>query len=468
MHVIYHMVSEGRTEWRVVAIAALQHFLVDALCVCCLYMLAATRPLADLLYLFILYNVLAFLTQPLTGYVVDRLKHKHWMLLASMLSLTLATMITIVFGLCSNFSPPFREGLGEGLLLPFSVCLGVCLLGLGNSLFHVWGGQQVAVQTQNDMRSLGIFVSTGAFGLAVGGVFASWPLLFGLLIGYCFLGIRSLEVQECRIADNSSESNHSTAGVSSLLLLFSIILLFVVFRSMFSTSFTVGFGQTDMMVLLLGFLAMSGKAAGGFLCRWFGMWWAVALMLVGTAGVYFLAPLTTRYTLLLGLFLINCTMPVTLYLANVLLKGHEGLSFGLLAAALIPGYLMATDSLTTHYSPLTTHYLLLITLVGTILIELGVLWFLRERRQKVLWSSVVINVLTNVPLNLLILQWGVIDDMPALLLAEAFIVLVEAVWYFCFVRSWRQAFIYSLLCNAISFLTGLLVQLLYSFVEFYY
>ena len=57
------------------AIAALQHFLVDALCVCCLYMLAATRPLADLLSLFILYNVLAFLTQPRTGYVVDRLKH---------------------------------------------------------------------------------------------------------------------------------------------------------------------------------------------------------------------------------------------------------------------------------------------------------------------------------------------------------------------------------------------------------
>jgi hypothetical protein len=413
----------------------------------------------DIVSLFIIYNVLAFLTQPLTGWLVDGMKQRRWVLLASMLLLTLAvglTPLTTHYTLLTIFVPVF--------------------LGMGNSLFHVWGGQQVAVQTQNDMRSLGIFVSTGAFGLAVGGVFASWPLLFGLLIGYCFLGIRSLGVQECRSADNSSESNHSTAGVSSLLLysftpillLFSLILLFVVFRSMFSTSFTVGFGQTDMMVLLLGFLAMSGKAAGGFLCRWFGMWWAVALMLVGTAGAYFLAPLTTRYTLLLGLFLINCTMPVTLYLANVLLKGHEGLSFGLLAAALIPGYLMATDSLTTHYSPLTTHYLLLIALVGTILIELGVLWFLRERRQKVLWSSVVINVLTNVPLNLLILQWGVIDDMPALLLAEAFIVLVEAVWYFCFVRSWRQAFIYSLLCNAISFLTGLLVQLLYSFVEFYY
>ena len=45
---------------------------------------------------------------------------------------------------------------------------------------------------------------------------------------------------------------------------------------------------------------------------------------------------------LTGLFLINCTMPITLYWANALLKGYEGLAFGLLAAALIPGYLLAT------------------------------------------------------------------------------------------------------------------------------
>jgi hypothetical protein len=45
--------------------------------------------------------------------------------------------------------------------------------------------------------------------------------------------------------------------------------------------------------------------------------------------------------LFVGLFAINCTMPVTLYLANVVLLGKEGLAFGLLAAALVPGYLFA-------------------------------------------------------------------------------------------------------------------------------
>ena len=43
---------------------------------------------------------------------------------------------------------------------------------------------------------------------------------------------------------------------------------------------------------------------------------------------------------------------------------------------------------------------LLWPLVATIVIELGVLLFLGERRRKVLYGSVVMSVLTNVPLNL--------------------------------------------------------------------
>ena len=449
------MVSEGRTEWRVVAIAALQHFLVDALCVCCLYMLAASRPLADLLSLFILYNVLAFLTQPLTGYVVDRLKHKHWMLLASMLLLTLATMITIVFGLCSNFSSPFREGLGEGILLPFSVCLGVCLLGLGNSLFHVWGGQQVAVRTQNDMRSLGVFVSTGAFGLAVGVVFASWWLLFGLLLALCLLAIvvtlpRFLPARDCsnysppfREGPGEGLPFREGLGVGVLLL----VMVIVALRSWLGEDLTAGITKTQTMVLLLGFTAMIGKAAGGFMCKWLGIALAVILMVVGTAVCYFL---TSNLLTLLPLFLVNCTMPVTLWLANRLLPGREGLAFGLLAAALMPGYLLTDAALGAYAVPL----------VGTIIIELGVLYLLCERRPRVLWASVVINVLTNLPLNLLV-RHGWLSDLPSLLIAEAVIVVVESLWYYCFVRQWRQSFVYGLLCNAISFLVGMLFQLLY-------
>jgi len=42
-----------------------------------------------------------------------------------------------------------------------------------------------------------------------------------------------------------------------------------------------------------------------------------------------------------GLWLVNCTMPITLYWANAVMRDREGLAFGLLAAALMPGYLLA-------------------------------------------------------------------------------------------------------------------------------
>ena len=102
---------------------------------------------------------------------------------------------------------------------------------------------------------------------------------------------------------------------------------------------------------------------------------------------------------------------------------------------------------------------LLTALIPTILIELGVLWLLKEQRKKVLLSSIAVNVLTNVPLNLYVLL--VNDSMGDILIGEVAVFLVEAVWYWCFTHRVKQAVIYSFLCNAISFLIGLLLQLLY-------
>ena len=100
--------------------------------------------------------------------------------------------------------------------------------------------------------------------------------------------------------------------------------------------------------------------------------------------------------------------------------------------------------------------ILILALIPTILIELAVLLLLRERRKRVLVSSVVVNVLTNVPLN---------DSISALLLGEVIVVLVEALLYYVFIKDLSRSFIYSILCNAISFLTGLLVQIFYLFFQ---
>ena len=102
--------------------------------------------------------------------------------------------------------------------------------------------------------------------------------------------------------------------------------------------------------------------------------------------------------------------------------------------------------------------ILLFALLPTIIIELAVLRFLRERRKKVLLGSVVMNILTNIPLN--ILAYYILQDLLLLLIFEVVVIIFEALGYAILIRQWKQVFIYSFLCNSISFLTGLLVYLL--------
>ena len=99
-----------------------------------------------------------------------------------------------------------------------------------------------------------------------------------------------------------------------------------------------------------------------------------------------------------------------------------------------------------------SHYIY--PLVATIIIEFIVLRLLKENNKKVLLSSVIINILTNLPLNLF-----VPNDMVSIGIAEVAIIAIEALWYWIFVKNIKKAVIYSALCNAVSFFTGLLIDI---------
>ena len=303
------------------------HFLVDGLCICCLYL--TTDNCTDMVLTYVIYNVLAFLTQPLTGWWADKMRQKHWMLLGAVLLLTLAVMTA---SLRMLFQSP---NLAQTLLLIMSI-----LLGTGNSLFHVWGGKQVALRTGNDIRALGLFVSTGAFGLAIGGVFASWLLLYVFLLSICALSVAAVKFSEGEAppAETVSSEWKSWNGVG---LIIAFIMLIVAGRSFAGEAYTTGITKSTLLIVVLGAVSMLGKMAGGWMVKGLGMWKAVTLMVVG-AVLCFIGKEVHVAVMLTGLFLVNCTMPVTLFWANALMKGREGLAFGLLAAALIPGYLLAT------------------------------------------------------------------------------------------------------------------------------
>lgn len=97
---------------------------------------------------------------------------------------------------------------------------------------------------------------------------------------------------------------------------------------------------------------------------------------------------------------------------------------------------------------------ILLALLATIMIEVAVLLLLGEKRRKVLLASVVINIITNVPLNIIAQYVGL--STVGVIICELIVVAVEALWYYLFVKKASQALVYSLLCNAISFLVGLI------------
>lgn len=315
-----------------VGICSILHFLVDGLCVCSLYLLSAHFEIPCLIGIFLTYNILAFLTQPLTGAIVDHSRRMHWILLAAVVSLTIAVLLVSLV-----FSATFlRNTWGFFAVATF--------LGIGNSLFHVWGGKQTVLKTDNDIRALGAFVSTGAFGLAVGMVFFSWTLLYVILLTICLLSLVyiKLDIPQKARTVSTSPSVDKRLSFSGAFVFFAVlsVMLIVMLRSLIGELFSANIVKNPTIILVLGAVAMLGKMAGGWLCKYMGLVTATILMVVAVV-VCLLLKGCSEVVLFVGLFMINCTMPVTLYLANVLLRGKEGYAFGLLAASLIPGYMMS-------------------------------------------------------------------------------------------------------------------------------
>ena len=316
------------------------HLMVDGICVCCLYLMSMSIPMTSIMAVFITYNTMAFLTQPLTGLYIDRVGNSHWPLITAtgLLGIGAAVVYCLI-------SMPSLQQSAAG---PFVVSV---IIGAGNSLFHVWGGKQTILKDGNDPRALGVFVSTGAFGLSLSYVFYSWALLIIYLLamsaatmGYIMLDTQKKDFVGNGVEDTENDTNQEQpVSLTTALVSLAIIgiALFVFVRSFVGEWFSGAIVKDkEIIILLVGFVAMAGKMAGGWMMKAGGLIPSLCVMIAAT--LICLAFKGQGNTVnFIGLFMINCTMPVTLYLANYVLKGREALAFGILAAALMPGYFLS-------------------------------------------------------------------------------------------------------------------------------
>ena len=308
-------------------IASATHLFVDCLCVCALYLLSAVHSREDIITALLTYNVIAFCSQPLTGIVADRMSDRKILLHASMILLATAVIIT-------DFCPLHHAA-------PLATAI---VLGVGNSLFHVWGGKETALASNNDIVSLGIFVAPGAMGLSIGYLFHSQQLLYASIAAVMLLSAAYTHMNNTH--DSTSRQTVAKENPKEYSLTFTLsamaaITAIVVMRSFAGEEFSAATVKSDALIFIIGAMSTIGKIAGGIMTKQMGLKGTIAILLAATALCYPLRH-TGICAVLCGLFFINCTMPITLYFANKILKGKEGLAFGILAAALIPGYLIAT------------------------------------------------------------------------------------------------------------------------------
>ena len=429
---------------------SLLHLLVDGVCACGMMMMTCQITSDIEAYgMIVLYDVLAFGTQPLTGRWVDSND-------ASGHSLKIAIALLVCGALICS--------------LPFSMnfllaIMGVILLGIGNSLFHVYGGKYEAIVSHNDIRVMGVFVSTGAVGLAIGLGFSRMMLMVIFLLA--LLALSSLHLHKAEIVRTemalsiyTEEVRLPSARSNVPFLFLSCLMLVVAGRAFIGESVPslhAKFHPMGVPLTMVGvsIIVMVGKAAGGFLSKMWGVRNVFIISILLSTTTFLMCPWHDIFVLL-TLVSVNVSMPCTLWLATKAVPCREGWAFGLLAMALLPGYMLGNLSKDN-----VTCQMLVDPLVATILFESLMLLYMRERRWQVLAASVVLNIFTNVPLNAFVMTYRVTSPLYLIGL-ECVVVVVEFVGYWLVLHKSNRAFKYSFLCNLFSALVGCLCQYFFS------
>ncbi len=297
-----------------VAVYGAAHALVDAACVATLFASIAlgSIELQNAALLVVFYDVLAFSTQPFFGLFVDKFKIPAYVAALGMLLVAIATLL---------------------LQLPLWAAL---ITGIGNALFHVGGGVACLNLAGGKATLPGIYVAPGALGLTIGtligkgGHFVAWPFIL-LLLGATALVLTIPKTQTPTPRRLPGDLKWFEAVI--LLLLVSVAI-----RSLVGMSLVLPWKSNVTLLMALTCAVVLGKALGGVLGDKFG-WVAVAL-----SGLVASIPLLTFFAhipaiAILGVFLFNLSMPITLIGIAEMLPGKSGFAFGLTTLALIAGAL---------------------------------------------------------------------------------------------------------------------------------
>lgn len=295
----------------IIYILSTLHLLCDLVCVFKVMQVLSNLYIFDHTLIFILYNGVAFLMQPLAGIIIDKFHKEKLMLIVS--------VIFIILGASFN-----------------NLILSCVFLGLANQIFHVAGGKICTNFSTNKAWHLGLFVSLGAIGLMLGSNFSNSTILF--IIPIILYSILIIVVCLLYKEEKKKEIEIVTTEIKVSKKIFAIVFIVIVvfIRSFVGKIIHYDFEMNITFIVLLGIASAFGKFIGGIFKDIFGSLKVIFVSLI-LCGIILLFLDNFFVLMLIGTILINISMPITLFELNRINPNHEGLNFGLLAASLFPG-----------------------------------------------------------------------------------------------------------------------------------
>ncbi len=291
-----------------ITIYTIGHLAVDAACA---FLLLGVLEYSDVIIAMLIYNSIAFVLQAPLGFLIDKaFKPK----LAAILGLIL---VAFSFFLWNNI---------YGALI---------VVGIGNALYHVGGGSLVLSLNNKKGTFSGIFIAPGAIGLAVGTFLAKSQIEINQLFFPLILLLLSLIIIFVKIPTFYRSEIKSKINFSGVLIV-ALIMIPIAVRSLIGLSLDFPWKANQNLLILLVVAIALGKVFGGVLADKYG------LVKVGVGGLLISTPFLAFYSTIpvlgiIGAFIFNFTMPVTLIAILNVIPNYKGLSFGLTTVALFIG-----------------------------------------------------------------------------------------------------------------------------------
>ncbi len=309
---------------RVTGIYAACHLVVDLACVTTMLgVVAPTLGVSDMLgraAAIVAYDMLAFCLQLPIGALLDMLGPRGWR------GGALASLAMVAAGVwCVRL-------VGNAPLVAALV-----LVAVGNALFHCAGGEEVLAASGERAAPSGIFISTGAIGVVVGGM-AAWNTWAGVSVAL----VAALAVCALLVLA-SGPLAYEWRGLSLELgpvgwLTVVLLAATVVLRAYVGAVMTYPWKVDAGLAWCALAAVVGGKAAGGVVSDRLGAS-ATAVLSLGAAAPLFLLSWENAAAGLGATFLFNFTMAITLTALARLMPEARGLAFGVASFSLAIGAL---------------------------------------------------------------------------------------------------------------------------------